>query len=113
MDPDYLYTFNPETDIVQNPKPILQQERAELTTNEYIKPKFTESEPKPEEETVTIKINREMAVNLLGLMDDLINKPNGMNWHDHVIQCVQKEDRIMYTTVLTIFIVLFIVLVFY
>jgi hypothetical protein len=101
------YTFNPETDMVQNPIPILQQQKAELTTNPFIKPARQESS-----ETPQIKINRQLSIHLIGFMDDLLDKPDNMEWHRHVKMCLHKDDRMLYLTILLVFIVLFMILIF-
>lgn len=105
------YVFNPETDMVQDPKPILQQQKAQLTTNPFIK-KVPEPILEKEEEEVVPKINRELSIHIIGFMDDMFEKPDSVEWHHHIKQCIQKENRMLYMTILMIFIILFIILIF-
>jgi hypothetical protein len=108
------YAFNPETDMVQNPIPILQQQKAELTTNPFIKAApqdVTEQLPEQAPEQA-IKINRQLSIHMIGLMEDLFDKPDDIEWHRHVKMCLHKDDRMLYLTILVIFIVLFIFLIF-
>jgi len=107
------YTFNPETDMVQNPMPILQQQKAKLTTNPFIKPARQEAnEPRDQEPRDQVKINRQLSIHVIGFMDDLLNKPDDIQWHRHVKMCLHKDDRMLYLTILVIFIVLFMILIF-
>lgn len=104
------YTFNPETDMVQNPMPILQQQKAELTTNPFIKPARQES--RDQESRDQVKINRQLSIHVIGFMDDLLDKPDDIQWHRHVKMCLHKDDRMLYLTILVVFIVLFMILIF-
>jgi hypothetical protein len=110
------YTFNPETDMIQNPMPILQQQKAELTTNPFIKPARQEAsrdiDASRDQEAPQIKINRQLSIHLIGFMDDLLDKPDDMEWHRHVKMCLHKDDRMLYLTILLVFIVLFMILIF-
>jgi predicted esterase YcpF (UPF0227 family) len=110
MEDIYQVVFNPETDMVKDPKPILQQQKAKLTTNPFIK-KATEPIPEKEKDDVP-KINRELSIHIIGFMDDMFDKPDSVEWHHHIKQCIQKENRMLYMIILLIFIILFIVLMF-
>jgi hypothetical protein len=104
------YIFNPETDMVQNPMPILQQQKAELTTNPFIKPTAqTRDLEAPRDQ---VKINRQLSIHVIGFMEDLLDKPNDIEWHHHVKKCLHKEDRMLYMSILLIFIILFTILIF-
>jgi hypothetical protein len=109
MEDIHQVVFNPETDMVQDPKPILQQQKAKMTTNPYIK---KAPEPIQEKKDDVPKINRELSIHIIGFMDDMFEKPDSVEWHNHILQCIQKERRMLYMTILIIFIILFMVLIF-
>lgn len=103
------YTFNPVSDLVQNPTPILQQQKAEITTNPYIQPKPEPTET-PKKSPTYSEINRNVSKTVLGLIDDLFDKPDDIPWTKYIQIILDKDDRYNYIAVLIVFTILFAVL---
>lgn len=101
------YTFNPTSDLVQNPTPILQQQKAEITTNPFIKPKSETQQKKP---PTYNEINQNISKTVLGLIDDLFDKPEDIPWVKYIHIILDKDDRYNYIAVLIVFTILFAVL---
>lgn len=91
---------------LSNPKPILQQTKSVITTNPFIEP----TEDKPVNPTFT-DINKGISKSFIGLLDDLFNKPDDINWDDYLKMILAKDNRFNYLTVLLFFIALYILLI--
>lgn len=114
--------YNPQTDDIRNPINILQQEKSKITTNPLVTGKIvTENDEKIEvvklEPTKTEKIpptfndiNRKLSVSIMGLIDDLFEKPNDIPWMKYLTMILEKDERYTYLAVLLIFTTLFIIL---
>jgi hypothetical protein len=91
---------------LSNPKPILQQTKSIITTNPFIVP--TENEGSKLTYTDTSK---GVSKSFIGLLDDLLNKPDDTNWYDYLKMILTKDNRLNYLTVLLFFIALYILLI--
>ncbi len=89
--------FNETTDKIQNPVPILQQQKSSITTNKFVNPSFTD-------------INKNISNSFLGFMNDLLNKDKDAPIIDHFFIVIGKEDMYNYLSILIIFIVLLLLL---
>ena len=114
------YTTNPQTDFIQNPINILQQEKSSITTNPFVQPKlYTVQEnlqdtPKdtPKDKPPTFyDINKKLSTAIMGLIDDLFEKPDDIPWLKYIQMILDKDERYTYLTVLFIFTTLFIILI--
>ena len=103
------YVFNPQSDTFNDPVPILQQQKASLTTNPFIKPKETHEETN-EPQTETPKMNTQISITFIGLLDDCLNKPDDIEWKHYAPIILQKDNRFTYLLVLVIFFIMFILL---
>jgi hypothetical protein len=91
---------------LSNPKPILQQTKSEITTNPFIIP----TENTPINITFT-DINKGVSTSFIGLLDDLFNKPDNINWMEYLKIIISKDNIFNYLTVLLFFIALYILLI--
>lgn len=106
------YKTNPQTDFLQNPINILQQEKSFITTNPLIQPlqsneNLKDTQPKP---PTFYDINIKLSTSIMGLIDDIFEKPDDIPWLKYIQMILDKDERYTYLTVLFIFISLFIVL---
>lgn len=116
------YTTNPQTDFIQNPINILQQEKSSITTNPFVQPRtyiiqdtskdtpkdLKETPPKP---PTFYDINQKLSTSIMGLIDDLFEKPDDIPWLKYIQMILDKDERYTYLTVLFIFTTLFIILI--
>jgi hypothetical protein len=104
------YVFNSQSDTVNNPMPILQQQKANLTTNPFIK-SVQQIEPTIEIDVKpTQKINTQLSIAAIGFMDDCFNKPDDIEWKHYAPIILHKENRFTYIFILVLFIFLFVLL---
>jgi hypothetical protein len=125
MSSDLEYKTNPQTDFIQNPINILQQEKSSITTNPFVQPKTyeyiqdtnkenTQKENIPKKDTpkppTFYDINKKLSTSIMGLIDDLFEKPDDIPWLKYIQMILDKDERYTYLTVLFIFTTLFIIL---
>jgi hypothetical protein len=105
------YTFNPETDSVDNPMPILQQTKANITNNLFIKPILQDNQTVLQDNNNnTSKINQQLSTVFIGFIDDCFNKPDNIDWRYYGPMILRKDNRFTYIIVFLIIISLFIML---
>lgn len=103
------YVFNPQTDTLNNPIPILQQQKAEITTNPFIKsPKVYDT---TSSSTSTPKVNSQLSIALIGFMDDCFSKPDDIEWKHYGPMIFKKDNRFTYIFIVVLFIVLFLLMI--
>jgi hypothetical protein len=90
-----------------NPKPILQQTKSKITTNPFIKETGFDAPVNP----TFNKINENVSVTFIGILDDLFNKPDNESWNSYLPKILSKEQRSSYLAVLLFFIALYILLI--
>ena len=124
---------------VTHPIPILQQPKAEMTTNPYITGPVSstdslqqskkedqiqkdqiqkdqiqkEKSQKYTQDTGAIgfgDFNQNMSVSIMGLMDDIYEKPTHIAWNEYIIKIIKKDDRYNYIVITLMFITMFIIL---
>lgn len=98
---------------LQNPLPILQQQKSIITTNPYIEP-LKEKEIKEITKPKSIKlyeIKKRFSDSCLGFFDDLYKKPDNIHWNKYIFIILKKDERMNYFGVLLIFIVFFFLLI--
>lgn len=119
------YTTNPQTDFVQNPINILQQEKSSITTNPFVQPRsYTIQDTTQDNNTIQdtpkenipkpptfYDINKKLSTSIMGLIDDLFEKPDDIPWLKYIQMILDKDERYTYLTVLFIFTTLFIILI--
>lgn len=117
------YKTNPQTDFIQNPINILQQEKSSITTNPFVQPRLytvqetlqetTKDTPKdtPPKPPTFYDINKKLSNSIMGLIDDLFEKPDDIPWLKYIQMILDKDERYTYLTVLFIFTTLFIILI--
>jgi len=118
---------------IQNPTPILKQERSSITTNPFIpnEQKTLEMEELDKEankimEQTWLKsksnsirnlsineINTNVSSSVIGFIDDLFKKPTETLWKDYIIEIIQKEQRYTYLGVLFILIAIYMLIAKY
>lgn len=91
---------------LKNPVPILQQKKAEMTTNTYIKP----IEEKPPKKLKFTEFNKNFSRAIIGFMDDLYLKESNQKWIDYLPIIIRKENRYNYLGILFLLIALLILL---
>ena len=110
---------------ISNPVPILQQPKADLTTNPFISgttptqqmtPPSTQQISTQENDSSLSGVigftdfNKKMSNSIMGMMDDMYEKPNNVSWQEYIPYVVGKEHRYNYLGVTIIFIIMFIIL---
>jgi hypothetical protein len=109
---------------IQNPTPILKQDKSAITTNPFIpnEQKIQELEILDRDANKIIEesyqknafgnlsltsINQNMSKSIIGFLDDLFVKPKEEKWIDYLPKILQKDKRYTY------FGILFIIISFY
>lgn len=96
--------------------PVLQQPKATLTTNELIVPKPTNVPVVPVVPVVpepsATKINENLAITLIEVLDECLNKPDDKLWKEYTKEVVMKKERLLYIIIFLLFVILFAVMVF-
>lgn len=113
---------------IQNPVPILQQERSSITTNPFIpnEQKTLELETLDKEANKIIEeawvksksnsiknlslndINQNVSSSFIGLIDDLFTKPKETPWKEYIVEIFNKDQRFTYIGILFILIAVYI-----
>lgn len=113
---------------IQNPVPILQQERSSITTNPFIPNEQKTLELKTldmeankiiEDAWITNKnnsiknlsinnINQNVSSSFIGFMDDLFIKPKEKSWKEYIVEILNKDQRYTYIGILFILIAIYI-----
>jgi hypothetical protein len=113
---------------IQNPFPILQQPKSEITTNPFIsnEQKIIEIEEIQKEANKIIEdvykenkisglkyttfsdINSRISDSIIGILNDLFEKPNDVSFFEYIQTIFLKEQRYAYIGVFLIFIALII-----
>lgn len=125
------YTSDGNGGIVNNPVPILQQQKSNITTNTFLEPgnktydipsnqqlnNFGQSDtkpttnPKPKLHSPSFtEINKKLSVTIIDTLDDLLNKPDNINWKDYALMVFAKDDRYTYFSILLIIFALILIL---
>lgn len=112
---------------IQNPVPILKQEKSSIITNPFIPNEQKQLEiqelDKEANEIMEIawaqsktnsianlslnQINKNVSFSVIGFLDDLFLKPKDISWKDYLIEIIQKEQRYTYIGVLFILIAIY------
>lgn len=102
---------------IQTPEPILQQKKANITTNPLIKEKLntqiltTSSTSFLDKQILKFnKLNENISSSFFNFLDDIYNKPNSINWPDHIIKSLNKNH---YIILLVFYIILIFMIVHY
>lgn len=123
-----LYIKN--TEVIKNPDPILLQQKSKITTNAFIPDKQKENELQDlqnnankimleyynKNTTSSIQnlnlseINKNIANSVIGLMDDLLNKPNNTTWLSHIELSLKKDNRYTYIGIVFVIIAIYLIL---
>ena len=113
---------------IQNPVPILQQERSSITTNPFIpnEQKTLELETLDKEANTIMErawvksksnsiknlslndINQNVSSSFIGLIDDLFTKPKETPWKEYIVEIFNKDQRYTYIGILFILIAVYI-----
>jgi hypothetical protein len=116
---------------MNNPIPILQQEKSSITTNPFIPndQKIKELEIIDKEANKIIEdaynknktssianlsitdIVKNIADSIIGLLDDLFTKPEDINWVDYILNILQKNQRYTYIGILLLIIAFYILII--
>ena len=104
------YVFNTQSDTVNSPVPILQQQKAQMTTNPFIRSVEQVNETETEKIPSNPKINSQLSISIIGFMDDCLNKPDDIEWKHYAPIILHKENRFTYIFILVLFIVLFVIM---
>jgi hypothetical protein len=117
---------------LQNPQPILQQDRSNIVTNPFIPnvQKERELETINKEASDIIEkeynknktssilnqpikdINKNIAGSVIGILDDLFNKPDDTDWTSYIQTILQKDQRYAYIGILFILIAVYSLIVY-
>lgn len=112
---------------IQNPVPILQQERSSIITNPFIpneqktsELQILDTEANKIMEDAWIKnknnsiknlsinnINQNVSSSFIGLMDDLFMKPKDKPWREYIVEIFSKDQRYTYIGILFILIAIY------
>jgi len=102
------------TELVKNPIPILQQKKADMTTNKFLNEYATKDKQEVKNSKYTIgftKFNKEFSNSIMEFFDDIYEKPEDKKWQEHIVYIIKKENRHNYLGVLLIFTVMFLILI--
>lgn len=117
---------------LQNPQPILQQDRSNIVTNPFIPNDQKEKELQTinkeandiiereynKNKTSSIlnqpikDINKNIAGSVIGILDDLFNKPDDTEWTAYIQTILQKDQRYAYIGILFILIAVYSLIVY-
>lgn len=92
-----------------SPINILQQTKAQITTNPFVKPiedfqNKQESEEENDNKNMRFReINEKLSINFMGFLEDLVNKPDDKHWHEYLKIIIIKDDRSTYLGILQSF----------
>lgn len=115
---------------MNNPVPILQQEKSSITTNPFIPndQKIKELEIIDKEANKIIEdaynknktssianlsitdIVKNIADSIIGFLDDLFVKPEDINWPNYIFIILQKDQRYTYIGILFLIIAFYILI---
>jgi hypothetical protein len=116
---------------MNNPVPILQQEKSNITTNPFIPndQKIKELEILDQKANKIIEdaynknkttsisnlsikdIITNIADSVIGFIDDLLSKPEDISWKDYISSILQKDQRYTYIGILFLIIAFYMLLV--
>ena len=116
---------------IQNPVPILQQERSQIITNPFIpnvqKEKELETIDKQANDIIeqaynknktnsianlsVSDINKNLSQSVIGFLDDLFLKPQDVPWKTYLPMILQKDQRYTYIGILFIIIAFYMLLI--
>jgi hypothetical protein len=124
------YTSDGNGGMVNNPVPILQQQKSNITTNTFLEPgnktydiqsnqqlnnfgintvKSSDSKPKHNSPNFN-EINKKLSITIIDTLDDLLNKPDNIKWTDYILMVFAKDDRYTYFSILLIIFALILIL---
>jgi len=106
---------------LQNPEPILKQQKSKINTNPFIPDNQKTIELKNiQDETNKIlsdnynknklintslsDINKNISKTCIGIMNDLLNKPDNIVWYEYIQIVIKKDDRYAYLGIIFIII---------
>lgn len=112
---------------ITNPQPILQQPKSIITTNPFIPDDQKKAELQDlqnsanqiiqtnyeQNKTSSIKdmsisnINQNVASSIMGIIEDLFNKPDDIPWTQYIPYIFSKDQRYAFIGVLFIFIAIY------
>ena len=102
---------------IQNPEPILQQKKAKITTNPYIKEKIYTSDTEDsffKKQFLKInKINQKISISFFNFFNEVYEKPDNLNWPTYITYCFNKDDRHIYLILLFFYIIIILVIINY
>ena len=129
----YIYMSQGNNNIanIQNPVPILQQERSQIITNPFIpnvqKEKELETIDKQANDIIeqaynknktnsianlsVSDINKNLSQSVIGFLDDLFLKPQDVPWKTYLPMILQKDQRYTYIGILFIIIAFYMLLI--
>lgn len=100
---------------IQNPEPILQQKKAKITTNPFIKEKIYTDDPSDsffKKQFLKInKINKKISTSFFSFLNESYKKPDNLNWTTHITYCFNKNDRYIYLILLFFYIIIILVII--
>ena len=89
---------------IQNPVNILQQPKSQIITNPFIIPPQDIQHPKSVQKTSTFTtFNQNISKSVIGILDDLLQKPKDISWFEYIPAILKKEQRYFYLGVLFLF----------
>lgn len=115
---------------IKNPEPILLQQKSKLNTNPFIPDTQKQLELQNIQDnanqimmdyynkssTTSIQnlslsnISKNLSDSIIGLMNDLLNKPKNIDWFPYIEQSIKKDNRYTYIGILFIIIALYFIL---
>jgi hypothetical protein len=127
------FTSDGNGGIVDNPVPILQQQKSDITTNTFLEPgnktydiqsnqqlnnfgiskeeAVRQGPTKPKLNSPSFnEINKKLSITIIDTLDDLLNKPDNINWKDYILRVFAKDDRYTYFSILLIIFALILIL---
>lgn len=121
---------NKVIDNVDNPKPILLQQKSKINTNPFIPDSQKQIELQAVQDNANnivteyynknmtssiqnlslSEINKNIGKSIMGLMNDLLNKPNNIDWLTYVQLSLKKDNRYTYIGIVFVVIAVYIIL---
>jgi hypothetical protein len=91
---------------LNNPIPILQQRKSNITTNPFILGRQPLPQPIKTVSRPFTDFSKNLAQSCMGFLDDLYTKPNDQNWHSYIIFIIYKDNRHQYIGIFLLLIAL-------
>lgn len=97
---------------IKNPVNILQQPKSQMITNPYIQPNVPVTNHTPIVRKYSQKsFHHNISASIIGVLDDLLNKPSAVPWTSYLLSTLQKDQRYFYIGIFCLVLAIFLFLI--